>query len=237
MRRAVNVAAGFLASTALFHVLRGLGAPLHTALVVGAVVGVAPQTWNLVRGRRPDGIGAFFTVLPFVGLAVALVPGDPRFLLAKGALVTGLAGLWLLADTWIGHRPLVYVTSRALVEGRAGWPPDWEGRYACNPAFRRAWTLAGAAWGVGTLLDAGTRVVLAWTVDPDLVPALGTALSVLTLLGCNVVLTVVHVRAGTFGGPPRRGPAGLTTTGLTTGASPPTAPAPPPPRPGRGAGR
>jgi hypothetical protein len=49
-------------------------------------------------------------------------------------------------------------------------------------------------WGVGLLADAVGRVVLACTVEPDLVPALGLALYVVTVVVLNLVVTGYHVR-------------------------------------------
>ena len=129
MSRATRVAAaaaGFAASTAAYYVLRAAGAGVYPSLVAGAVVSVLPQVVSLLRGRPPDAVGGFAAMVPFAGLVVALLPGDPRFLVAKGALVTGVVGVWMLVTAARGRRPLVLRLSR-FSEGRWGWPGDWDG--------------------------------------------------------------------------------------------------------------
>lgn len=194
--RAVRLAGGIGFSTASYYLLRALGLSVFTALVVGALTSAVPPAFDLARGRRPEGVAAFWTAMVFASLAVALVPGGERFLLAKESLLTGTVGVWFLLGTRFTQRPLAYRFSRPLIEGRLGWPGDWEGWWARDAAFRRMWRNSSRAWGVGTLLDAVARVVLAYTLPPDAVPALGTALFVVTCVVLNVGTTVYYARCG-----------------------------------------
>lgn len=86
--------------------------------------------------------------------------------------VTGACFIASLA----GRRPLAYLLSQPLLEGRFRWPQRWDGLWARSPRFRRMWRVSSVLWGVGTLTDAALRVVTAYTLSPDLVPARGTAL-------------------------------------------------------------
>lgn len=54
------------------------------------------------------------------------------------------------------------------------------------------WRVSSLLWGVGILLDATLRVVLAYTVRPDLVPVLGLGLYMVTLVVMNVVVSVYY---------------------------------------------
>jgi hypothetical protein len=124
------------------------------------------------------------------GLVVSLLPGSTRFLLAREALMTGVTGVWFLVSVLGDRRPLAYQFSKPLVEGRLRWPADWDGLWQRSPRFRRMWRVSSTIWGVGILLDAAVRVLLAYTVRPDLVPGLGLALYLVTLVVLNVVTTV-----------------------------------------------
>lgn len=194
-------AAGIIGSTALYYLLRHAGVSVYAALVVGAVISLVPAALSLVRGHRPGGLEAFFTVLVFASFAISLVPGDTRFLLAKDALITAGVGAWFLASLWFADRPLAYQFARPMVEGRLGWPGDWEGRWERDPSFRRMWRVSSVLWAAGTMLDAVARVALAYTLPADLVPGLNLGLFVVTAVVLNVVTTVVYVRAGVFAGP------------------------------------
>lgn len=198
----LRVAAGLVASTGLYYALRAAGVGVQAALVIGALVAVAPPLAAWARGRRPSGLSAFFTVLLVLGVAVSLLPGSPRFLLAKEAVLTGAAGVWFLASTR-APRPLAYQFSRPLAEGRLGWPAGWEALWESSPAWRRLWRVSSAVWGVGTLTDAGLRVLMAYRLDPDRVPALNLLLVLVTVLVLNVVTNVYYATQGAFD---RRGP-------------------------------
>ena len=193
---------GIVASTAFYYLLRHLGVSVYAALVVGAVMSLVPACISLLRGARPSGLEAFFTVLIFASFSISLVPGDERFLLARDALVTGGVGFWFLASLWFADRPLAYQFARPIAEGRFGWPRDWEGLWEHAPWFRRMWRVSSTLWAIGMLFDAGARVMMAYTLDADVVPGLNLAMYLLTALVLNVITTVVYIRAGALG--PRR---------------------------------
>lgn len=202
MITAVRVAAGVAGSTVLYYLLRYLGFSVAVSLVVGALVSAAPAGWALVRGRREQGLAAFFTVMLLAGVVVALVPGDARFLLAREAVLTAGAGVWFLVSIRAA-RPLAYQFARPMVEGRLAWPGEWERLWAEFPAFGHMWRVSSVLWGIGTLADAVLRVVMAYSLPPDRVPALSLALFAATAVVLNVVTTVYYASCGVFD---RRGP-------------------------------
>jgi hypothetical protein len=190
---------GIAGSTVLYYLLRHLGVSIYAALVVGAVLSLLPACVALARGTRPSGLEAFFTVLLFASFAISLLPGDERFLLAKDALVTSGIGFWFVASLRWADRPLAYQFAKPMVEGRLGWPGDWEGLWQRDPRFRQMWRTSSTLWAIGTLLDAVARVVMAYTLPADLVPGLNLGMYVLTAVVLNVVTTVVYMRAGALG--------------------------------------
>ncbi|WP_461170017.1 VC0807 family protein [Arthrobacter sp. Z1-15] len=98
--------------------------------------------------------------------AVSLLAGDMRFLLARGAWATGLSGLWFLASSLTSY-PLAYLLSRPLLEGRFGWPADWDTLWERMPKFRRIWRVTGLTAGAALLLDCGLRILMAYTHSPS----------------------------------------------------------------------
>lgn len=191
---------GIAGSTALYYLMRHFGVSVYAALVVGAVLSLVPACVSLLRGNRPSGLEAFFTVLLFASFAISLLPGDARFLLAKDALITSGVGFWFLASLRWADRPLAYQFARPMAEGRFGWVGDWEGLWQREAWFRRMWRTSSALWAVGTLLDAVARVVMAYTLPADVVPGLNLGMYAATVVVLNVVTTVVYVRAGALGG-------------------------------------
>ena len=199
-RRVLTVGARVLLSLlvpgALYYLLRALGQSVYLSLVVSTVLSALPAVVTFLRHRRVDGFSTYVTAMLLGGLAVSLVPGSTRFLLAREAVMTGVTGVWFLVSAGgRSRRPLAYLFSRPLLEGRLRWPGQWDQLWEVSPLFRRLWRVSSVLWGLGLLADAAARVVLAYTVRPDLVPALGVGLYVATVVVLNLVVTLYQVRS------------------------------------------
>jgi hypothetical protein len=192
-----RVAVGFGLPLALYYGLRAAGIGIFLALLAGAVVSAVTGLVPLVRHRHLDGIAAYTTIMMVGSVAVSLVSGSTRFLLAREALLTGVTGLWFIVSIWARH-PLAYLFSRPLVEGRFRWPAGWDDLWDRSPRFRRMWRVSSLLWGIGTLVDAALRVLMAYTLPPDQVPALGTALYVATSVVLIVVTNVYYGASGIY---------------------------------------
>lgn len=189
---AVRVVVDLVVPLGLFYGLRWAGAGIYFALLAGTVVSGLTTVVLMVTQRRLDQIAVFVMTTMALSVGVSLLTGSPRFLLAKGGWLTAVTGLWFLATLW-APRPLAYQFSRPLLEGRLGWPDRWEEIWERAPRFRRMWRISTALWGLGTLLDSVVRVVMAYTLPVDLVPALSTTLYAVTSAAL-VVVTNLHYR-------------------------------------------
>jgi hypothetical protein len=65
-----------------------------------------------------------------------------------------------------------------------------------SPPFRRMWRISSLLWGIGMLLDAALRVVMAYTLPADTVPVLSTALYAATTFVLIVVTNLVYIFSG-----------------------------------------
>jgi hypothetical protein len=130
-------------------------------------------------------------------VVVSLIAGSTEFLLAKEAVLTGVTGMWFLASAFVG-RPLAYLFSRPLLEGRLGWPGRWDRWWVAAPRWRRMWRVSSVLFGVGTLVDAVLRVVLAYTLPADAVPATATAMFAATSTLLIIVTNVYYISCGVF---------------------------------------
>jgi hypothetical protein len=195
-RAVVSAVLGLVIPLALYYALRALGLSVFIALLVGALVPVVGLILSLLRGRRPGAVSGFWSILVVIALGVSLIGGDVRFLLARDALVTGAVGTWFLVSAWT-DRPLALVLSRPLLELLHRYPAGrWEQLWRDEPRFRTIWRRASVGFGIGTLLDAVARVVMAYTLPVDLVPALSTALYLATSAGLLVAVNLYYARAG-----------------------------------------
>jgi phosphoglycerol transferase MdoB-like AlkP superfamily enzyme len=195
LRLAVRVAVGLVLPTAIYYLLRAAGASVYVSLVASAVVSAGPGAVSVVRHRRVDGLSAYFSAMTVGALLVSLVPGGVRLLLAKEAVLTAVTGVWFLASIRSG-RPLAYLFTRPLLEGRFHWPAEWDRLWGVSPRFRRMWRVSSLLYGIGLLVDAGARVVMAYRLPPDRVPALALALYGVVMVVLWVVTNVYYVRCG-----------------------------------------
>lgn len=192
---AIGMVADLAVPLAMYYGLRLLGVGIYRALIAAALASGLGTALRLIRNRRVDRLGVYVTTTMVISLSVSIVAGSPRFLLAKEGWLTGLTGVWFLVSAR-SRRPLTFSFSRPLLEGRLRWPDDWDGLWERLPRFRRAWRVSSVMWGVGTMLDAGLRVVMAYTLPVDVVPALGTALYAVTGLVLIVVTNVYYLASG-----------------------------------------
>jgi hypothetical protein len=155
---------------------------------------------RLLRSRRVSGLALYTLIMMLLSTGISLIAGSPRFMLAREAWLTGATGIWFIASAWTAQ-PLAYLYSRPLLERRS-WagniPYDWDDLWIQLPRFRRLWRVGSALWGVALLADSALRVVMAYTLPVDAVPALGTALYLVTSLVLIIITNVYYVISGLY---------------------------------------
>jgi hypothetical protein len=186
---------GLLVPMGLYYLLRVGGVSVYLSLLASAVASAVPAGISLIRGRRPDGLSTYLATMVLGSVLVSLWSGSTEFLLARDGVLTGVSGIWFIASLW-ARRPLAYLFTRPLLQGRLHWPKDWDALWEVSPRFRRMWRISSLMWGVGTLLDTVLRVVMAYTLPADAVPALSTALYAVTTVVLIVVTNLVYIYFG-----------------------------------------
>jgi len=106
-------------------------------------------------------VGLVSFVFIVVGVAASLISGDPRFVLVKESLLTGVFGLACLV-TLLLPRPLMFYFGRQFAGGgdpvrAAAFESMWQ--YERFRAVNRNMTVV---WGVAYLVEAAVRVVLSF---------------------------------------------------------------------------
>lgn len=132
------------------------------ALLLSSIPPLIWSGWDLVRFRRVDALSLLIVLGIFLSLVAMAIGGNPRFLLLRESLVTGLIGLVFLAST-LRAKPLLFYLARsmaakespaALQAFEAAWP---------KPRLVRFMRLTTWAWGLGLVSEALLRCWLAWT--------------------------------------------------------------------------
>lgn len=205
------------APVAVHYVLHAAGADHVTALVAGAVPPLLHAVVTAVRRRRAEPVALVVLAASALSLLAGAVTGDARELLVRGAWISAPFSLLTLASL-LRAQPLCFVVTRGMLPGRAD---AMDRRWGGDPGFRRAWRRITAVWGVAALADAAARIAMAATLPVAVVPALDTALSVVTVVLLQVPTHVLLHRAGAWQALFGR---------VSAGAVPVPTPAPPGPR-------
>lgn len=98
-----------------------------------------------------------------------------------------------IASLW-SRQPLAYPFSQPLLEGRFRWPQHRDELGDHSPPMRRMWRVSSVLRGIGTLVDAALRVIMAYTLPRDPVPALYAGTSVVLI----AVTAIYYAAAGIY---------------------------------------
>lgn len=171
---------------AVYYALRAAGASQWLALLAGAAAPAAQAGYTLARKRSVDWFAMTVLVIILASVAASFIGGSPRFLLARDGCLTGLIGLGVLV-TLGTRRPVMFTVGRAMVRTVGESTDAWDERWDRSAPFRRVWRVVTAVWGVGLLLDASARVLMAYALPVDVVPALSTATWIVVLIVLQVI--------------------------------------------------
>ena len=184
------------APIAAYYLLHVLGASNLVALGAGAVLPAISAAWTLALKRRSNTVALVVLATMVTSITISVLARDPRFLLARDGLITGLWGIWFLASTR-ARRPAAFQFARPLLEGRKIYTAtDWDALWQAEPAFRRIWRTSTLIWGAGMLADAAARVVISYTLPVTVVPGLGGALWPVTFVILQIITNVYCHLAG-----------------------------------------
>ena len=130
-----------------YYALHLAGVNDFVALLVASLLAAARIGWVAVRERELNPFATVMLVVFGIGLVLAFVSGDPRFLLLKNSIVTGAVGLVFLVTTLWG-RPLSLAASQSFQPARR---EEIRREYDTDPLVRRGHRVSSAVWG-GVLL-------------------------------------------------------------------------------------
>jgi hypothetical protein len=146
---------------------------------------------RLCRGKAPSVAGAGFLAMAGASVTLAVVLHSPMFILAKGAVVSGMLGIAFGYSALI-RRPLTrwlaVSMSTEKADARAQLTRRWRHPKALS-VFR--WLSAG--WGLLLLLLGIQQMIMILTVSPGLVMAVEPVVQAFVTIG-GIATSIVYVR-------------------------------------------
>lgn len=176
-----------LTPIAVYLLLVRLGLAAVWALVGSAGVSVLLLAVGWVRTRTLSTLGLLVLAQFVLGVAIALLTGDARFVLAKDYLVTLLVALAAAASLRL-RRPFIARVRRDLSTDPGGFDEHWD----ASPAFRRVHRRLTWAWVAGLAGQALVAIAIIYSVP---LTAAVVATNVLTPAVLFGLITLTEARA------------------------------------------
>jgi hypothetical protein len=156
----------------------GFGMSTMAALGWSSVVPAVRTVWSAVKERRANALAGLILFVNVVGLALSLVAGDPRLMLAKDSGVSSAIGIGILVSVKLGRPMMTAGMKPFLIKGDAARNAAWDRLVAGSPRFLKAERTFSLVWGVVLLGECVARVVGAYTLPVDTMVWLGTVVMI-----------------------------------------------------------
>ncbi|MCT9006405.1 VC0807 family protein [Streptomyces rhizosphaerihabitans] len=160
----------------------GFGMSTMAALGWSSVVPAVRTVWSVLKERRVNALAGLILFVNVVGLALSLVAGDPRLMLAKDSGVSSAIGIGVLVSVRLGRPMMTQGMKPFLVKGDAARAAAWDRLAAGSEPFRKAERTFSLVWGTVLLGECVARVVGAYTLPIDTMVWLGTVVMIASMV-------------------------------------------------------
>jgi hypothetical protein len=177
-----SILGGAVVPLAVYYLVRD---HVHSDAQALIIAGLFPAAWivvQFVRQRRIDPVGAVVLFGFAVGvLTSTLLGGNAYVLKARDSAFTALFGIVCLVSLCTRGRPAIFFVGRYLSAGNDPAKVAAYDELHTLPTGERAFRVLTAVWGVGLLIEAGSRLVLAATLHTGVFLAVSPAISAVCL--------------------------------------------------------
>jgi len=172
--------------------------PVVLALAVASSVPLLDLLVRALQGKRPRPAGLIFVAFAGGSVGLALALHSPMFILAKGAVFSGLLGIAFAVSAWV-RRPLCRTIALVLSAEHALTRRLLAERWR-HPRAVTIFTTLSIGWAVLLVLSAIQQGVMVLTVSPGTVMAAEPAVqAVVTVVG--TAASILYVRRSQQGHP------------------------------------
>jgi hypothetical protein len=189
-----SIIGGAVVPLAVYYLVRK---HVHSDAQALIIAGVFPAAWILiqfVRQRRVDPVGAIVLAGFAVGIITSTILGGNAYVLkVRDSAFTVVFGLVCLLSLLLPGRPAIFYVGRYL---SAGNEPDKVAAFNLLhdlPIGRHVFRVLTAVWGVGLIIEASTRLVLAAVLPTGIFLAASPAISAVCL-GSMFLFTVQYTK-------------------------------------------
>ena len=188
--RIALAAAGAAAACAVTVTMSAAGAGTTTSIVAGTVV-IAISSALLLRAdhRHLDGFAILVLAELVISVVITLVSSDPRFVLARPAIYTAIAGIYMF--TTVRRKPFMMQITRPIASGGDPVRADaFDRAWSESARFRAAERGMTISLGIVLLAEAVLRVVTVYS-QPEHAVLKASLLSQAPAIGLLVLWFIV----------------------------------------------
>jgi hypothetical protein len=169
-RRAAAVATTAAVGLVALFGLAAAGAPDVVAATVAGLIVAVPVLVTLAGRRRIDGIGLLVLAELAASVALTLASDDVRFVLARPAVYTAVAGVYALVTCRWGRPLLLDATKPMAAAGDPVREEAFESAWVHSAHFRAIERAMTAGLGIVLIAEAVLHVVVVYgSTSPDVV--------------------------------------------------------------------
>ncbi|MBV8098435.1 MAG: hypothetical protein JOZ31_04690 [Verrucomicrobia bacterium] len=132
------------------------------ALVLSSAPPILWSVGQLIWSRKLDALSLLVIAGIELSLVATLLGGSPRLLLVRESFITGIFGLVFLGSL-LCPKPLVFYLAKSTVANPGMSEEEFTSGWSI-PGFRSTFYLMTTVWGVGLLVEATLKIILAFTV-------------------------------------------------------------------------
>ncbi len=161
-------------------------------LIIAGSVSVAWILFQFVRQRQVDFVGAIVLVGFLVGvISSTLLGGNAYMLKVRDAFFTAIFGIACIVTVYTHDRPALFYVSRYLSAGNDPAKVEMYNQMHQLPTARHTFRVLSVLWGVGLIVEASTRMVLAEVLHTGTYVAVSPFISAV-VIGGLFAFTIVY---------------------------------------------
>jgi hypothetical protein len=164
-----------------------LGVSLWLSLALSSIGPAVRAIAGLAARRELNLLAVLMLAVNLAGIAVSLLTGDPRAMIAKDSVISSVIAFGILISAALRHPLMSAGLKPFITKGKTERMAAWDRLSTASARFRRLEVLFSAIWGLALLAECVARVVGAYTLPVTTMVWLGTVFT-LGAIGLAVVV-------------------------------------------------
>ena len=170
-----------------------LGVSLWLSLALSSIGPAVRAIVGLAARQELNLLALLMLAVNLAGIAVSLLTGDPRAMIAKDSVISSVIAFGILISAALRHPLMSAGLKPFITKGKTERMAAWDRLSTASARFRRLEIIFSTIWGLALLAECAARLVGAYTLPVTTMVWLGT---VFTLGAIGLAMVVGGAAAG-----------------------------------------